>query len=185
MNKEAQQSSWKNNANYIFGTPLWHIRGKLPDPITPAKWAYQVEKEIKGVEKSNKGGYQSDALDLKTCPFNKHFNSMMENLPKVYVTDLWININRKGDYNVTHTHPNADLSFVWYITDDNRKLCIEDPLNFVRFSLNRTIDQRPICQPNCKAGDLIAFPADVVHWVEENDSDEPRITVSWNAILAE
>ncbi len=99
-----------------------------------------------------------------------------------------MNINKKGDYNLPHTHPGIDLACIWYITDNEGLLYLEDPLVNTRVKLNYIIQQDPAGRLSRKrifasAGDLLIFPGDIVHNVEEHILDTPRISVSFNMVL--
>ena len=94
-----------------------------------------------------------------------------------------MNINEKGNYNGKHVHPLADLSGVWYITDNEGLLIFEDPLVFSRAEITRRIfGSTTLQQVKAKAGQLLLFPSDLPHFVEEHILDTPRISVSFNLI---
>ena len=159
------------------------------------------EKDNLGVQKSNINGWHSKSFDLqdkKNIPneFYVNINSYIVNVfknfgwayepSKVVCTSMWAIINKKGNFNIEHTHPNNYLSAAYYV---------KAPDNCGNFKatnpniLNRHIRAKSI-QPNelnsnsasikVNEGDLLIFPAYLPHSVEENKSDEDRVIISFN-----
>ncbi len=196
---EYKESSTDNdpliNPHILFPTPLWHIKAKVEDAADieeMRKWAYTIEKADKGVVKSNIGTYHSDYnRDFFNIPHLKLLQKKLEFFPKFVFKEWWINVQRKGEYNVTHNHPNCDLSFIWYLTDNYNSLCfshsnyemtrtnlytafknVNNLDNYNPFGLNHNID--------CKAGDILVFPSDASHFVEQHKKRTPRISLAGN-----
>jgi uncharacterized protein (TIGR02466 family) len=102
--------------------------------------------------------------------------------------NMWANINPKGGSNVAHTHPNCLFSGVYYVkTPENCGLLkFEDPRPGTTLyrpmktqaqeekEYWREIFYKPV------AGRLIMFPAWLLHSVYPNESNDIRISVSWN-----
>ena len=103
---------------------------------------------------------------------------------------MWANINPFGGYNKPHVHPNALFSGVYYVkTPPNcGRLIGQDPRPGIQ-----------TCMPTRKKGQppkhlwrdvhlqpqenrAIIFPAWLWHSVEPNQSNENRISVSFNFI---
>ena len=152
-----------------------------------------------GVKKSNINGWHSKPFDLKDNIPNKfysHLNNYIKDVfnkygweydeSKVKCTSMWAIINKKGNFNIEHTHPNNYLSAAYYV---------KAPKNCGNFKatnpniLNRHIrakaEQANELNSNSASikineGDLIIFPAYLPHSVEENKSDEDRVIVSFN-----
>ena len=152
-----------------------------------------------GVKKSNINGWHSKPFDLKDNIPNKfysHINNYIKDVfnkygweyidTKVVCTSMWAIINKKGNFNIEHTHPNNYLSAAYYV---------KAPKNCGNFKatnpniLNRHIrakaEQANELNSNSASikineGDLIIFPAYLPHSVEENKSDEDRVIVSFN-----
>ena len=82
-------------------------------------------KDDKGRNISNRGGYQSNDIDLS----NKSFADFFANIEfhatgfaasvltakTQFMHNAWININNYGDYNVVHNHPYSHISGVYYL----------------------------------------------------------------------
>ena len=166
----------------LFTTPLWYVERDLPEGAY--EWALDIEKNVEGREVSNKGGaYQSQELEFEKIPYFKLIQEMTAFLPSFHFGNPWLNINRKGHYNIKHTHPSSDLAAVWYITDNMDKLFFEDPCYHARSLLLEKSGGDEIKSLDIKAGTLIMFPSDVSHWVEMNETDSPRISLSFNINL--
>ena len=89
-----------------------------------------------GVTKSNIFGWQSNFV--KHDGMNSEFLSIFNNIHAVMHIDenyspdidsMWFNVNSKGSYNKTHTHPGCHLSFVYYIQCPEKcgMISFEDP----------------------------------------------------------
>ena len=172
-----------NNTFNIFETPIWYIEKDLPEGVY--EWALDMERNVKGTQLSNRGGYQSEWLDIPNFKYLDHLRSMMVFLPEFHFSNMWVNINRKGDYNWRHTHPGSDLACIWYITENLNKLVLEDHMNHTRDNLFRAFgnDCYGTRDFNAKAGSLVMFPGDVPHWVEPHEENTPRISLSFNIIF--
>ena len=85
------------------------------------------EKDIHGeIYRTNRGGWQSNdgyyqgnnlIRGAVLNSLGNYFNSESIIKPGVnlYLTACWININKKGDYNVQHDHPGCHMSGVMYL----------------------------------------------------------------------
>ena len=85
------------------------------------------EKDDIGVKASNSGGWHSKRnyhekqdnilYHIVKSAVKTHFSDndvFKENL-QIEISALWANINGKGDYNVSHIHPDSDISGVLWI----------------------------------------------------------------------
>ena len=184
----------------IFSTPIYHIFAKKEDESDLEhlrKWALNWEKQHKGVHKSNRmNGYHSTiSKDFSTIP---HFNRLItkiQSLPfeevKFTFLNWWINIQHRGDYNSPHNHPNSDLSFIWYLTDNYNSL-IFDKLEY-HMSRNRLYHAFKNSNNNpfnlewtwkCGAGDLLIFPSDTLHHTTIHMHKKARICIAGNLLIS-
>jgi hypothetical protein len=76
--------------------------------------------------------------------------------------DTWVNFTYKGDINPMHSH-SGSLSGVVYFKNDGQPTLFEHHKPFVG-----------------EPGMMLMFPSDYVHGVEEKNTDEERITISFN-----
>jgi uncharacterized protein (TIGR02466 family) len=110
----------------------------------------------------------------------------------------WANVNRRGDYHDPHNHPHAYLSGTYYVAvpkmeqalPDNRPdvrpgaISFYDPraaANMTAIRGDRQIEAEFTHRP--KAGDVLLWPAFLLHFVHPNLSDEKRVSISFNATL--
>ena len=105
---------------------------------------------------------------------------------KVYFTGMWAIINKKGNSNNEHIHPNSNLSAAYYVKapKDCGQFTIENPHSISRHSYpaleNKSEFNVKVVKLEIEEGDLLLFPAYLPHGVQENKSDEDRIVISFN-----
>ena len=118
----------------------------------------------------------------KTIYDQEHYES------EPYLGNMWANINPPGGMNRAHQHPNSLWSGVYYIKAPKNcgHLKIDDPRSVACMSrprlkkgkvpkrLYRETHYEPI------AGRCIMFPAWLMHCVDPNESNDIRISVSFN-----
>jgi len=168
-----------------------------------SKYIYDLyEKDIKkDIIKSNQGGWhspdfqiaQKDSIQNKfAISLQKYILNVCQNLgwktenKEIRIASMWSIINKRGDFNVVHTHPNSFLSSAYYVKAGKKcgKFQIENPNQTRRHSYPEiknknelNIDHTSI---EVEEGDLIIFPAYLPHKVSMNKSDEDRIVISFN-----
>ena len=195
---------------YIFPKPFWstlidvNIEGLQEE-------CYEIRNNIPSKYKSNLGqnSYHSPNLlnlqnppgilklikQITNCIQTIHQQSRREN---VRLVDFWININGKGGSNVPHTHPGAKYSGVFYIKvpkemkggnllflrDYNETyLTSQENMGFFKQEYNLLPNDLPKIPVKPLEKLLIVFPSWLPHSVEFNDTDEERISLSFNYIL--
>ena len=160
----------------------------------------QWSKEDPGVTKTNVNGWHSQT-NMNTKPEYKPLVDELFRMIHVVFNEefldgqavlgnMWANINYQGGYNKPHVHPNALFSGVYYIkTPPNcGRLICQDPRPGIQ-----------TCMPNRKKGQppkhlwrdvhlqpqqnrALIFPAWLWHSVEPNQSNDTRISVSFNFV---
>ena len=154
-----------------------------------AKLAGQLDTEI---------GYSQESKDIITPELAKYlgvydqsvqkFQNKAYELPPHYaLSALWINYQKKNEFNPPHDHDGA-LSFVIYL--DMPKELLEENKNHVGKSCGPGGIQFLYGEGNRQAitymsevpetGDMFIFPAWLKHWVSPFKSDVIRISVSGN-----
>lgn len=102
----------------------------------------------------------------------------------------WLNVNPPGGYNSPHQHSDAHLSGVYYVDVPQSPSSQGGAIEFLAPHPVRglgSVIKSPLfsdrlrVQP--KAGDVLIFPGQLVHWVHPNDSGKPRVTVAFNATI--
>ena len=86
------------------------------------KWIIDYQKENTSINRSNIGGWHSisnifevDDFKKYSCLIKKEVDHCLTNVLDNFsfeITESWININGKGNFNLTHTHPESDFSAV-------------------------------------------------------------------------
>ena len=105
---------------------------------------------------------------------------------KVKCTSMWAIINKKGNFNIEHTHPNNYLSAAYYVKapDNCGNFKASNPNILSRHIRAKTKQANELNSNSASIkineGDLLIFPAYLPHSVEENKSDEDRVIVSFN-----
>ena len=98
------------------------------------------------------------------------------------LTQSWLNKTGKGDHHHRHNHSNSLISGVLYLETDH------DTITFFREDsnlLSLTVEDyhlfnSPSWVFNVKRGDLILFPSNLHHMVEEKVSEADRISLAFN-----
>ena len=195
---------------YIFPKPFWSTLLDV-NIVDLQEECFEIRNNIPGKNKSNLGqnSYHSPNLlnlqnppeilklmkQITNCIQTIHQQSRREN---VRLVDFWININGKGGSNVPHTHPGAKYSGVFYIKvpkemkggnlfflrDYNETyLTSQENMGFFKQGYNLLPNDLPKIPVKPLEKLLLVFPSWLPHSVEFNDTEEERISLSFNYIL--
>ena len=109
----------------------------------------------------------------------------------------WVNINRCGDYHNLHNHPHSWLSGTYYVQMPDQSgarrhrsdldpgaISFYDPrpqANMTAVRGDGQVDPEHRIVPT--AGQLLLWPSFLHHLVHPNLVEEPRISISFNAVL--
>lgn len=185
-----------------WATPIWFFN--IDDDNIDFNQAIQEcykEKTIdkEGRQLSNINGWQSNFISAnKYCEIQKVIDlinkssitykniiGIHDNL-NLYANNYWININNKDGYNMAHIHPSSILSCVIYLkAPENCGDIIFFRNSTEQFALanytknNNSYNFETIkYKPSEKK--VIIFPSYILHTVEQNKSNEDRISISFN-----
>jgi len=155
-------------------------------------------KQDKGVVRTNVQGWHS-TTDMQEKPQFKKLVDMLYACQKtIYdqehldsepvLGNMWANINPPGGMNRAHQHPNSLWSGVYYIKapKNSGNLKIDDPRSVACMSRPRQKDgEKPArlwreTHYEPVAGRCIMFPSWLMHCVDPNNSNDIRISVSFN-----
>lgn len=164
-----------------------------------------IEKNDKdGRNLSNIGGYQSNDLNidlvLKYIEIPKVLDLLFQecsNIIKknIVISNIWININKFGDYNNKHSHPGSVLSGAFYVDipdleNDGGEFLFHRNRSHIDYSLHSLLENvenpedfyaeytyKPI------PGQAVIFPSSLEHSVRSNSSNKDRISLSFNTTL--
>ena len=190
--------------NLIFPIPIhqFDVNGfsEIKDELIDYAYDYKKKDPI-GVSLSNRGGWQSEGFNIinEDDVLQLFLINCLSNFPPIKKSFelrgyAWININKPGDYNIKHVHPTNNLSGVLWIKclENSGDIVFDSPNNFESFLENKSyeddfkksnfIDDSYHCYPT--EGRIIVFPSHLQHHVQENKSNEDRISVSFNIRLS-
>lgn len=187
----------------LFSVPFWSRTVIDHEPINAHLLALltQLEQSSPAAIRSNIGGWHS-ATDLHTNDDFAHIRQIIgttcaqcatalnfdfDNFHLAF-SEMWLNRNGPGDYNRAHIHPNAIFSGAYYIQvpTGSGNLELYDPVR------ERTMNAMPVTQALPRAaqtleieseeGKLLVFPSWLQHAVQSNNSNEDRVSLSFNMI---
>ena len=104
------------------------------------------------------------------------------------ITQSWVNYTKPGEYHHKHAHPNSFISGVFYIQSDAEK----DKIYFYKDGYQQI--KVPAADWNewnseswwfeAVTGKLILFPSSLTHMVETVQTEQTRISLSFNTFLS-
>ncbi len=164
----------------------------------------------RGAQRSNAGGWQSPGNliawpDAPVKELKRRIESIVSGLIDQIIRDTdrqrqfrllidaWGNINRSGDYNVVHTHPNCMWSGVYYVTRGNPDPAIPqngllellDPreaANYLQIR-NTILDGREFIDN--APGRMLLWPSWMKHMVHPYTGEGERISIAYNVNVVE
>lgn len=160
---------------------------------------YQLQKNSLGRQISNMGGWQSENLNLTDPLLDELINAIGEKVLQLNtflgfenvslnISNAWVNINGRNNFNTPHNHPLSFYSAVYYVNGgvDKGNLVFLNPFNFFdgimaqnkikEYGIFNSVDWsfEPI------TGRLLIFPSWLTHYVKANNTDENRISIAFN-----
>ena len=162
------------------------------------KWS---QADPKGHKRTNVKGWHSTTDMNQKEEYNvltKELFAMQDEIykkeylsPKPVLGNMCANVNYPGGYNRPHLHPNSLFSGVYWIKTPMKSgnLMLYDPRPGVQMVMpNRKDDQLPPelwreVHYEPMAGRIIMFPSWLWHEVRTNESNDTRISVSFNFLL--
>ena len=146
-----------------------------------------------------------DALPEVFSRFRRRIEKLVSNLLQELIRDMgknrsfelyidsWANINRSGDYNVVHTHPNCMFSGVYYVTRGNpdpevphggllEMLDPREAANYIQVT-DTVLDARVFFEN--KPGRMLLWPSWVKHMVHPHVGEGERISIAFNVNVRE
>jgi uncharacterized protein (TIGR02466 family) len=118
--------------------------------------------------------------------FTTVYRPKYEVIPRI--TQSWVNYTKPGEYHHKHAHPNSFISGVFYIQSDAEK----DKIYFYKDGYQQI--KVPAADWNewnseswwfeAITGKLILFPSSLTHMVETVQTEQTRISLSFNTFLS-
>jgi len=199
----------KDKIAWLFPTPVIVYQWENSEAMNSELESLILEREQadQSAQYSNSGGWQSspDLLAWGTSATNElkgridsllystliETSSNPEEKPNVqFRLDCWANVNREGDYNAVHSHPNALWSGVYYVAtgepDPNTPQAglieLLDPREAAgHVQVNHTVMSQKGFLKN-EPGLMLMFPSWLKHMVHPHKGNGPRISVAFNAL---
>jgi|TARA_R110001592_G_scaffold281970_1_gene549596 uncharacterized protein (TIGR02466 family) len=197
-----EQQNW-------FSTPVWQVETELPLGEVKTLVKKIRKKDPKGTKISNEGGWQSRAYPNVCSKYEKDYGianemkpviSLLNNIAgatveqrldisdDIKLANFWFNVNSRGNYNTLHNHRGGIISGVLYILvpDDNcGGITFERTDKELQYYLPPFLDNHneftsSIFTLNPKEGSLILFPSWFNHRVEPSQSQNSRVSMSFN-----
>ena len=153
-----------------------------------------------GVKKTNMNGWHSKTEMHLKSEYQQLVQELYKMQEEIYqeewldrqpkLGNMWANINYSGGYNRPHVHPNCLFSGVYYVKANKNSgiLVANDPRPGIQTMMPTRKQGRPPkhlwrevhLEPI--PGRIIMFPAWLWHCVEPNQSNDIRISISFNFI---
>ena len=164
-------------------------------------YAYDLKNiDPEGVIISNQGGWQSHSFKVKNEDdvLQKFIINCLAGFPVIDKSVninvvAWVNINKPGSYNMKHNHPGVDLAGVLWIKCPKNcgEIVFDTPTAFQSHNEINSYTDDFKNQNNLfhcynfipTEGKILVFPSHLNHLVQENKSNEDRISVSFNIKL--
>ena len=155
---------------------------------------------------SNMGGFQSIDVGVTgafssfvkefVLPNFKEFlqEDFLNEDARLGLESMWVNINYPFSTNALHTHPHCDFAFVYYCqaSEKSGDLVFEHPdptQQYQKFlseisDHTRTPSTSIIYRMPPKEGRIVFFPANTPHRVNQNTSEESRVSIAGNLVVS-
>ena len=160
----------------------------------------QWSKENEGIKKTNLNGWHSETNMHEKPEYKPLVDELFRMMHRVWqeewldqepvLGNMWANINPPGGYNRPHVHPNSHFSGVYYIKapQNSGQIIFNEPRATAHMVMPRRKQGEPPphlwreVRVNPLEGRIIIFPAWLWHCVDPNESNDIRISVSFNFI---
>jgi uncharacterized protein (TIGR02466 family) len=106
---------------------------------------------------------------------------------KPYITQSWANYTSKGQWHHKHTHSNSFISGVFYVQAQkniDKIFFLKDKYEQIKLSTdNYNVYNSESWWIGVETGQLVLFPSGLNHMVQTVETDETRISISFNTFL--
>ena len=183
------------NVNSIFGIPVWHTEPYKfsKKEIRFLKSFYSNVTENKGKNHTSADRYIFRHKELQGVKkfiednLEAYWHGMLAvgKESPLHITQSWVNFNEKTTSHHSHRHTNSCLSGVMYVENTSpiifekeRHHLLLDYLSLRYKNLNEL--NSPDIAMETKNGSLLIFPSSTMHRVAPNQSENCRISISFN-----
>jgi len=124
----------------------------------------------------------SDQTIISIIDFKKNRKYDVEDL---IITDMWANVLKHNEHHPVHTHSNNFLSGTYYLqSDQGASIVFHDPRPAADVIVPRKKEKNTynssLLSYASRTNRAIFFPAWLPHWVQQNKSNNKRISIAWN-----
>ena len=212
--EKAEAFNIRQSLSMMFGTPLvsceWSDSETINQELAELILADEKSNRMGHATRSNAGGWQTPG-NFITGPqpciqaLKHRIETMVFDLTGELVRkdgtertftlliDAWANVNRNGDYNIVHTHPNCMWSGVYYVSPGEPDKSIPysgmlellDPresANYIQIQ-NAVLDARTFIENI--PGRMVLFPSWLKHMVHPFVGSGVRISIAFNVNVSE
>ena len=187
----------------IFAIPIHYLKIKNFDNNKDklVKYAYDLKKiQPDGVNHSNRGGWQSNSFTLVNEKDEIHNTliGIIGSIPTIkseidMEVTSWFNINSPESYNDKHCHPNSDLAGVLWvkIPENSGDFIFNSPYEYNSYIEMHSYTDDLVKESKYyhtykyppREGCILIFPAHLQHRLKKNESNEDRVSISFNIKL--
>ena len=194
-----------NDLNLFFPTPVWASVISNHDEVNKRMYDYISnlrKNNPNGISKSNNLGWHSENFDLKNSEVTFFVKSIGYNLNKaikdmgwdsekneIKISAMWSIVNGKNASNSRHIHSNNFISAAYYVRapEECGDIVFYDPRDakVIRKPMTSTSNKlnTEVVNISPKEGLLVLFPSYLHHSVNQNNSTDERMVISFNVNL--
>ena len=181
----------------FFPTTIYGKDVKLDNQLF-ANEIVEWSRRDPGVKKTNRNGWHSTTEMHKMPVYQPLVNELFVMMNDIWkeewldrepvLGNMWANINPPGGYNRPHLHPNSHFSGVYYIKapKNSGQIVFNEPRSGAHMVMPSRKEGEPPShlwrevRVNPLEGRIVMFPSWLWHCVEPNESNDIRISVSFN-----
>ena len=184
----------------IFPTNLFLIDEFIPQSTKSEKQVIDIMKKYISdlwQKRDYDNNWQTKSADLHKKKEFHHFSTLVIKTGKdicktlgydvedLVITDMWANVLKNTEHHPMHTHSNNFLSGTYYLQSDQKSsIVFHDPrpaadVIVPRKKETNTLNASLLSYAS-KQNRAVFFPAWLPHWVQQNKSNNKRISIAWN-----
>lgn len=173
-----------SNDNDLLTKNILSLLKEKNDPLRSAVDGYRIDIDQSIVDNHNLAlGNILEKIQVEIVEYCKQLEIYNQK-----IVSSWININPKHAYNRKHVHSNSGVSGAYYVSvpdDSHGNFIFHRSREFADYRWNQlsktdSKDLKSFISYPPKTGDLILFPSYLEHEVMPNQSEDPRISISFN-----
>jgi uncharacterized protein (TIGR02466 family) len=184
----------------LFATRIWQTQWA---PLVPylARWTKEVlamrAANPKPAGRTNRRGWNSESMTVLAQPAFADLRQAIRAAcasalremglgERAFRLQSWVNLHDRGGFNFTHMHEGTLLSGSFYVNvpAGSGQFVFRDPRPGVIHGALKggVVNGHADVHLTPSPGLLVLFPCWMEHYVEPHDSDEPRISIAFNAL---